>query len=146
MSGAADGAGGVGGPGGQQPQAVVRRRARLGGPDDDLQVGIGGPGDGVPVEVQVPDDGVAQVFGAGVAGGDVVGGPPLPELGVLDREFAHELGQLRVARVVRVVHPHLGDGQPGDSLPVRVELAHGRVGDEQADVVALLLGDLARSR
>jgi hypothetical protein len=55
--------------------------ARLGGPGDDLQVGVGGPGEGVPVEVQVSDDGVAQVLGPGVPGRDVVCGPPLPEPG-----------------------------------------------------------------
>ena len=61
--------------------------AGFGGPDNDLEIRVGGPGDRVPVEVEITDDGVAQVFGAGVSGGEVVGGPPVPELGVQPGEF-----------------------------------------------------------
>jgi hypothetical protein len=69
----ADRVSGVGGPGGQQAQAVVRGRSRLGGPDDDLQVRVGGPGDRVPVQVQVADDGMAKMLDPCAPRGDVLG-------------------------------------------------------------------------
>ncbi|GAA4235619.1 hypothetical protein GCM10023075_56650 [Streptosporangium album] len=80
----------------QDAQPLVGGGAGFGGTDDELLVGVGGAGEDIPVEGEVAGDGVVEGFGAGALAGHMVRGPPLPEVGVLHRQLAHEGGQAGV--------------------------------------------------
>jgi hypothetical protein len=67
--------------------------AGFGGPDDELLLGVGGGGERVPVEGEFADDGMVECLGADSDAGNVVGGPPLAELGVLDGQLSDEGGK-----------------------------------------------------
>lgn len=77
-------------PGGEDAQPVVGGGARVGGPGDQLLVGVGGAGQCFPVEGEFADERVVQGFGAEALAGDVVGGPPLAELLILHGQLADQ--------------------------------------------------------
>lgn len=90
--------------------------------------------------LRVPATGWWRLLGADAATGDVVRGPPLAELRVLYGEFADEGGQPGVVGVLGCFHAQLGGA--GDGLPVGVQRPHGRVGEDQPDVIAVFLRNL----
>ncbi len=104
-----------------------------------MLLGIRGTRERVPVERQFPDHRVTKLLGALAPRGDIVLGPPLPELRVTGGELFDQIGEALVAGVARALHAQLRDGQTGDLFPVRVQLAHPGFGEQQPDEHALLL-------
>jgi hypothetical protein len=67
-------------------------------------------------------------------------GPPDPELLIGDGQLAHKDREGWIGRVRSGFHAQDLDACAGHVLPLRVDLAHHRVGEDHTDVVALGLG------
>ncbi len=75
--------------------------AGFGGQDHQALSGAVGAGPGVAVEGEVAHQVVAVVLGAVTGAADTVFGPPGAEVGVLDGQFADELGEVGIVGVGR---------------------------------------------
>jgi hypothetical protein len=84
---------------------------------------------------------MAQSLGAHPPAGHLSPGRPSTEVRVRHRQFADEGGQLGVAGALGGLDEQSGDATEGDRPPVAVDLPGAWVGEEQPDVVALLLRD-----
>jgi hypothetical protein len=128
-------------PGGEDAQPLVGGRAGLGGEDHEALAAAVGAVPGVAVEGEVTDERVLVVLGAVAGAGDLMGGPPGAEVGVLHRQLADQDSELRVAGVFGGLHAQGRDDGARVVLPVGVQRAHSRVGEQQADVITVARGE-----
>ena len=73
--------------------------------------------------------GVAELLGAGADGGDVVPGPPVPDVLAVALEFGDQGADVGVVRVAGAGQPEPAEHGPRLGLPLQVDLA-GLVGGE----------------
>jgi hypothetical protein len=128
-------------PGGEDAQPLVGGRAGLGGEDHEALAAAVGAVPGVAVEGEVADERVPVVLGAVAGPGDLMGGPPGTEVGILDRQLSDQDGEFRVAGVLGGLHAQGRNGGARVVLPLGVHRAHGGVGEQQAEIVATGRGD-----
>ena len=114
-------------PGGEQAEPFGGGRAGFGGVDQEHEPGLGGDGELLVGEGELADDGVVEPLGAGAVGADVVVGPEPAEGLAPGGELADEVLQPAVVRVAAGLGAHDADAHLGEQVPVRVEVAGGRV-------------------
>src|SRR6266566_6504830 len=97
------------GPGCELAQRLLGAGTWLRRVDDELLVGLGVGGERIPLERDLADDRMVVPPCAASFDGDVGPCPPLAELRVTDREVAYELGEARIVRLPRCLHPQVRD-------------------------------------
>jgi hypothetical protein len=96
-------------------------RVWFGGVDGHGQAGFGSQVQAFVGEGQVSDDVVVKVLGAGSVGAHVVGAPAASELLAAGGQFADQVMERFVVRVLSSRGAQVGDGDVGGKVPIGVE-------------------------
>ena len=120
-----------GGPGAEELESFVGRRAGFGGVDGEGEAGFGGHLESFVGEGELADDGVVEPFGAGAVVADVVAAPAGAEVVAAGGELADEVVEQPVVRVAAGFGAQDGDADVRGRVPVGVEALTGGVEERE---------------